>query len=343
YGKTSTKHFLYTLLSSRYLTLMTPGSYNTTMGVCRVVNEQLASEHQVFIVEMAAYGRGEIKEIAGLVHPRIGILTAIGPQHLEWFASIENIMATKYELIEALPPDGVAVFNADDPLCRTLADRTPRLKVLQYGVTSSPERLDLRAEDIQHSAKGLSFALIDASGERISIATRLLGRHNVLNILAAGAVAMELGLSLQEVAAGISGLQPPEHRLQLLNGAAGVTVIDDAYNANPDGAAEALEVLRQFGGRRVLVTPGLVELGILQDHANREFGRRAAAVCDHVVLVGPAQTRPVRAGLDDVAFPSDQVTTVDSLQEAAVVLQRILKPGDTVLFENDLPDIYAES
>ncbi len=343
YGKTSTKHFLQAILAQRYHTLMTPGSYNTLMGVCRVINEQLTADHHVFIVEMAAYGRGEIREIADLVHPRIGILTAIGPQHLEWFGTIENVAATKYELMQSLPPDGAGVFNADDPRCGELADRTAHVKVLRVGI-AAPGPLRVRAEDITHGRGGLTFVLVDDSGTRAPVTTRLLGRHNVLNILAASAAALELGLSLPDVAAGAARLEAPEHRLQLLNGAGGVTVIDDAYNANPEGAAQALDVLRQFTtGRRILVTPGMIELGPLQDEANRTFGRQAAAVCDHVVLVGPAQTRPIRAGLEDAGFARDQVTPVNSLEEAAVVLQRILKPGDVVLFENDLPDQYAES
>ncbi|HEV8352661.1 MAG TPA: UDP-N-acetylmuramoyl-tripeptide--D-alanyl-D-alanine ligase [bacterium] len=343
YGKTSTKHFLQTILSQRYRTLMTPGSYNTYMGVCRVINEQLAAEHEVFIVEMAAYGRGEIREIADLVHPRIGILTAIGPQHLEWFGSIENIEATKYELMQSLPPGGAAVFNADDPRCRALADRTTHVKVLRFGIIA-PGTLRVRAEGIAHSRQGLSFVLVDDSATRVPVATRLLGRHNVPNILAAAAAALELGLSLEDIAAGAARLEAPEHRLQPLEGAGGVTVIDDAYNSNPEGAAEALDVLRQFTtGRKVLVTPGMVELGPLQEEANKTFGRQAAAICDHVILVGPAQTRPIRAGLEEAGFAADRVTSVNTLKEAEGVLQRILKPGDVVLFENDLPDQYAES
>ncbi|HEY3249426.1 MAG TPA: Mur ligase family protein, partial [bacterium] len=210
YGKTSTKHFLQTILSQRYRTLMTPGSYNTYMGVCRVINERLAAEHEVFIVEMAAYGRGEIREIADLVHPRIGILTAIGPQHLEWFGSIENIEATKYELMQSLPPGGAAVFNADDPRCRALADRTTHVKVLRFGITA-PGTLRVRAEGVAHSRQGLSFVLVDDSAARVPVATRLLGRHNVPNILAAAAAALELGLSLEDIAAGAARLEAPEH------------------------------------------------------------------------------------------------------------------------------------
>jgi len=344
YGKTSTKHFLQAMLSSKYRTLMTPGSYNTTMGVCRVINEKLTPAHEVFIAEMGAYGRAEIKEIAGFVRPKVGILTAIGPQHLEWFRTVDNVVATKYELIEALPAGGVALFNADDPHCRELANRTQAAKVLRFGISTPPDMLDLRAEEITHGRDGLSFVLVRRSGERAVVSTKLLGRHNVMNILAAATAALELGVTLDAVAASIGRLEAPAHRLQLVDAAGGVTVIDDAYNANPEGAAQALEVLSQFsGGRRILVTPGMVELGPLQDEANRNFGRQAAAVCDYAILVGPRQTRPIRAGLSDVGFAADRVIGVPTLQGATAALQRILQPGDIVLFENDLPDQYAEA
>lgn len=343
YGKTSTKHFLQAMLATTYRTLMTPGSYNTTMGVCRVINEQLTPAHEVFIVEMGAYGRGEISEIAQFVRPRVGILTAIGPQHLEWFGTVENVAATKYELIEALPAGGIAVFNADDPRCRVLADRTVGATVLRFGISTPPEGLDLRAEEIVHGRSGLSFVLVRRSGERAAVATKVLGRHNVMNILAAAAAALALGVPLDTIAGAIGRLEAPAHRLQLLNGAGGVTVIDDAYNANPEGAAEALDVLSRFaGGRRILITPGMVELGPLQNEANRELGRQAAAACDYVILVGPMQTRPIRSGLADARFAADRIMAVNTLQEATAALQRIVQPGDVVLFENDLPDHYAE-
>lgn len=344
YGKTSTKHFLHAMLSTTYRTLMTPGSYNTTMGVCRVVNEQLTPDHQAVIVEMGAYGRGEIQEIADFVKPRIGILTAIGPQHLEWFGTVENVAATKYELIESLPGGGVAIFNGDDPRCRALADRTSRVQVRRFGITSPVDTLDLRAEEIVHGRGGLSFVLVRREGERAAAATKLLGRHNAMNILAAATTALELGISLDAVVAAIGALKPPDHRLQLLQGAGGVTVIDDAYNANPEGAAQALDVLSQFtDGHRILITPGMVELGPLQDEANRTFGRQAAAVCTYVILVGPAQTKPIRTGLTEAGFAADHILAVNTLDQATIMLQGIVQPGDVVLFENDLPDQYAEA
>jgi UDP-N-acetylmuramoyl-tripeptide--D-alanyl-D-alanine ligase len=344
YGKTSTKYLLHTLLSERYSALKTPQSFNTLMGICRVINTELWPQHKVFIVEMGAYRRGVIRELADFVRPQIGILTAIGPQHLERFKTLENIEAAKYELIASLPRSGVAVFNNDDLRCRKLADRTSGVKVLRYGLDSAQPGLRVWAEGIRHSAQGLSFTLVDNAGHRALTHTVLLGRHNVLNLLGAACVALEMGLSLEDIAQTIPKIQPVPHRLQLLQGAGGVTVIDDSYNSNPLGAAEALETLREFNtGRRVLVTPGMVELGALEAEQNEDFGAKAARVCDYVLLVGPRQTQAILKGLEREQFPRDRVRVVKDLAEATSELRRIVLAGDVVLFENDLPDLYAEA
>lgn len=342
YGKTSTKFFLDVLLKERYEALKTPESFNTLMGVCRVINENLRPEHKVFIVEMGAYRRGDIRALCDFVHPTIGILTAIGPQHLERFRTIENIQATKYELIQALPGSGVAIFNNDDARCRELADKTTGLKVLRYGTDLSKPGLRIWAEQITTSRAGLSFSLATDDGRRAPTQSALLGRHNVLNILGAACAALELGVSLDQIASAIPTIQPAPHRLQLIDGAGGVTVIDDSYNSNPAGVSGALEALGQFtSGRRLLVTPGMVELGGSEDKYNEEFGAGAAKVCDYIVLVGEKQTRPFLKGVERERFPRERVRVVADLGQARAELQKLLKAGDVVLFENDLPDLYA--
>lgn len=343
YGKTSTKYFLHTLLSERFRSLKTPQSFNTMMGICRVINDELQPRHQVFIVEMGAYSRGVIRRLANFVRPQIGILTAIGPQHLERFKTLDNIAAAKYELVESLPPFGVAVLNNDDVRCRQLADRTQDLKVLRYGLDAAQPGLSVWAEDIEHSSQGSSFTLVDRHGHRVPMHTVVLGRHNVLNIIGAACVALEMGVSLDEVARAIPKIEPAPHRLQLLQGAGGVTVIDDSYNSNPLGAAEALATLQAFKtGKRVLVTPGMVELGVVEADQNEQFGIHAARVCDYVLLVGPQQTQAILRGLQRQQFPSERIRVVRNLTEATSELQRIVRTGDVVLFENDLPDLYVE-
>ena len=341
YGKTSTKEFTTTLLASRYQVLRTPESYNTPLGIARVILRQLQPEHDYFVIELGAYRPGEIRRLCQLVQPQIGVLTAIGPQHLERFGTIEAIAATKYELIESLPAHGVAIFNADDPRCRSLAARTDG-RVVRYGLQEPPTQVgDVAAEQVRPLRRGMAFAIRDGGGPVQPVTVGVLGQPNVSNLLAAAAVAQACGLSLAEVAQAAQAIRPVAHRLEPLDGAGGVLVIDDAYNSNPVGAAAALEVLGQLPGRRkVLVTPGMIELGDRHEAEHRALGQQAASVCDTVILVGPRRTAPILGGLMEASFPRQQVLVVATLKEAMARLPTVVGRGDVVLFENDLPDTY---
>jgi UDP-N-acetylmuramoyl-tripeptide--D-alanyl-D-alanine ligase len=342
YGKTSTKEILATLLGARYRVCKTAASVNTPVGIARTVLRDLRPEHQVFVVEMGAYVPGNIRDLARLARPRIGVLTAIGEQHLERFGSVENIARTKYELIEALPADGLAVFNADNPRCRELAARTRHVPVRTYGLETADGAPDVTAVDIRTSTRGTEFTVRAAGHGEARFVSPLLGRHNVANVLGATAVALELGLTLPEIAAAAERLEPVPHRLQLIPGSGGVTVIDDAYNSNPAGARAALAVLAEFPGRKVLVTPGMVELGELEAERHAEFGREAAAVCDWIILVGRKRTADIAAGAQAAGFPAERLFVVSDLKEATAQLGRLVAAGDVVLFENDLPDQYSD-
>jgi UDP-N-acetylmuramoyl-tripeptide--D-alanyl-D-alanine ligase len=342
YGKTSTKEILATILRERYRVCRTAASVNTPVGIARTVLRDLRADDEVFVVEMGAYVRGNIRDLARLARPRIGILTAVGEQHLERFGSVENIAATKYELIEALPPTGLAVFNGDNAYCRALVARTRHVPVRTYGLQYEDSVPDLTATDIETSPQGTTFTLRTQESGDVRCSTALLGRHNVANILAAACVGLELGLSLQEIARGIGKLAPVAHRLQLIEGRGGVTVIDDAYNSNPAGAQAALDVLAEFPGRKVLVTPGMVELGAVADARHTELGRAAAAVCDYVILIGRARTAGIATGALAAGLPAERLVVVPSLKEATARLGRLVAAGDVVLFENDLPDQYAQ-
>lgn len=354
YGKTSTKYILHQILSQKYNTLMTPDSYNTPMGICKVIRGDLTTEHEIFIVEMGAYKRGDIRELCNLASPQIGILTAVGPQHLERFKSIENITKGKYELIESLPADGLAVFNCDNEICAELADKREQTgnPVRRYATEASPvvsvaDTADLIATNVRYTDNGLAFT-VHANTEKFDITdteiqTRLLGKHNVSNILAAMTVAMECGMELEEIREAVANVEPVPHRLQLTAGAAGVTIIDDSFNSNPVGAKAALEALNEIGeGKKVLVTPGMVELGEREYEENRRLGEQAADVCDLVILVGPTRTTPILDGLKAAEYPSQQIIVALNLEEVKQHLATQVQAGDVVLFENDLPDNYKE-
>ena len=342
YGKTSTKVYLAHILSGRFKVLATPKSYNTLMGICIVVNNDLDPDfgYDYFVTEMGAYVRGEIEEICKLVQPEIGILIAIGPQHLERFGSIENIELAKYELIEALPKNGIAAFNADDARVFKASQRPhpdTRLTVSVEGHASAR----IVAENIKHTVDGLRFEVVDRETDsRATFNTRLIGLHNVTNILLATAIARDAGMTLNEIAMRVATLKPEEHRLNQTVLPGGIIVLDDAYNTNPVGAANALQVLSLYENRRILITPGMVELADQQDAENEKLGQLAATACTDIVLVGRKQTEPIRRGVQSTDFDPANLHVFDTIAEAIQWYQGMVRPGDAVLFLNDLSDNY---
>jgi UDP-N-acetylmuramoyl-tripeptide--D-alanyl-D-alanine ligase len=340
YGKTTTKEIIAHILSSRYRVLKTPASYNTLMGVCKVIRGELLPGHDFFVVEMGAYKRKSIARLCDLTRPLISVITTIGVQHLERFGSVEKIKLAKAEIIEALSPEGVAVLNGDNPACREVEWLT-KARIVRFGLGSAKD-LDFWARNVRFSAEGVDFTLHGQGGRFVQIQSKLLGRHSIMNILAATAVVLELGLSLEEVSDRLRTLEPVPHRLQPLKGVGGVTIIDDAYNANPEGAIAALETLAEFKGRKILITPGLVELGERGFEENKKIGIVAAGVCDVVLLVGPQQTLAIQEGLAESGFDHKDLRVFVDSQEAIKHLWKMTRPGDVVLFENDLPDQYDE-
>lgn len=340
YGKTSVKFILGTILQEKFQVLVTPSSFNTPMGVTRIIREKLMPAHQVFVAEMGARHVGDIKELCRLVHPRYGVLTSVGPQHLDTFHTIDRIKSTKYELMDAIPDGGCCFFPDDGGICRELFDKTRKEKRL-CSIHSGADDADVWASDIRVSPAGSSFVLHTMNDE-MTCQTRLLGEHNIQNIILAATVGLHLGMTLRQIARGISKIEPVEHRLQLIP-SAGVTIIDDAFNANPKGAQAALRVLKAFPGRRIIITPGMVELGAGEEQFNHDFGTMMAESVDVAILVGKKHTAPIAAGLKEAGFRAENLFVVSSLEEASAILRRIGRPGDVALFENDLPDNYSEA
>lgn len=338
YGKTSTKFMLETILRERYNVLTTPGSFNTSMGVTRIIRERLLPSHQVFIAEMGARHRGDIRLLCKLVRPKFGILTSVGPQHLETFHTQETIIEEKFDLARAIPKDGAMVFAADGGLVEALFERFDGPKHL-CGLRA--EGAGLMAKDIEVGPWGSRFILTDGK-EEIECETQVLGTHNISNLLLACTMARVLGMDLPMIARGVSKVRPVEHRLELLRRAGGITVIDDAFNANPVGANAALSVLKAFPGRRIIVTPGFVELGEKESAYNRAFGEYMAECVDIAILVGRRRTEPIAQGLLNKGFDSANLRVVSSLSESSAFLATTLQSGDVVLYENDLPDNYQE-
>lgn len=339
YGKTSMKYYLHTLLSASYQVLMTPGNFNTTLGVVRTIREQLRPTHQIFLCEMGARNTGDIQEICDLVHPGYGILTSIGPQHLESFGTLDNIVRTKFELIRSVPQDGMVFLNLDNQWIAGEPYTHGPDHVVTYGL-HQPEA-QFQPKDLITSRTGSSFLLRFPDGTERRLETRLIGSHNVLNIIGAAACAYHLGVGIDQIARQVKLLAPVPHRLELLDTPRGI-IIDDAYNSNPEGAKAALETLHSMEGTRFLVTPGMVELGDQHYELNHAFGQQAAAAADYIVLVGERQTRPIQDGVRSQSFPEHRLIIVSDLSEAMAKVDAI-NTGQSqkiILLENDLPDNY---
>jgi UDP-N-acetylmuramoyl-tripeptide--D-alanyl-D-alanine ligase len=309
----------------------------------RAINEGLERRHDTFIAELGSYRVGDIAELCELVRPRIGILTSLGPAHLERFGSMDAIEQAEGELADALPPDGLFVTRADDERCARVARERARCEVVLFAPAPHPEA-DLWAEDIEISAGGTEFTIRwrDDATEPVRVRTRLLGEPNVANLLAAAAVARHQGVSGPQLARALKRVVAPKHRLEpIVNAAAGIVVIDDSYNSNPIGAAAALEVLRRHeADRRILVTPGIVELGDQEAAENRALGERAAAVVDLCVLTGPL-AGDISAGLTAAGFDADRIIVTPDGPAAHAAVANLARRGDVILFENDLPDVYG--
>lgn len=336
YGKTSVKFYLQTLLKDSFNVLVTPESYNTPMGVVKTIRESLKSTHEIFVCEMGARHVGDIKEICDIVHPEHGIITSIGPQHLETFFNMDNIKNTKFELADALPSDGMLFLNGDNEYIR---EKAAGYENITYYCTDA-EVSGYKAGNIKVSQMGTDFTVTAPDGSSESFQMRLIGAHNVINVVGAIAVANRLGVKLSDLKVPVRRLSSVEHRMQLREHGL-VTIIDDAYNSNPVGSKAAVETLKMFDGIRILVTPGMVELGDKEEEYNYKFGTYAADCCDHILLVGKKRTKPIYDGVLSKGFPEDKLKAFDKLEEALAFAYEIKGQGHKyILLENDLPDNY---
>ena len=331
FGKTSVKNCLATILSERFRVLATPESFNTPLGIARTVDTADLSQADVFIAEMGARRTGDIARLCELVCPDHCILTGICDQHLQTFGSMDAIVAAKSEIFAGTKAGGYAVVGMDEYTAQIeVPDTLQRVSVGEHG--------ECAAADVRSTAEGVRFKLL-LGIRQIEVGSKLLGAHSAQNIALAAALAYKLGMTKEEIAAGIEKIDHVPHRLQPMD-AGGVTVLDDAYNANVRGAAEAVETLRLFGGKRFVVTPGIVELGVLEEQENAVLGAKLVGL-DRIILVGATLVLAVKNGYLAAGGAAENLTVVPTLEKAQAILAAKLRSGDAVLFLNDLPDLYA--
>lgn len=340
FGKTSTKYILNEILSQKYSICMSPNSFNTPMGLTKVVNKYLNDTHEILIAEMGAKDVGEIKFLCNIIKPNHSILTSVGNQHLATFGSIENITKTKYELVQSLDKNAIAIFNGDNKIVKELCNKT-NLVNKEY-VKINDKKAFVTASNLKVTSSGSSFDLIIKGKESVECKTKLLGEHNIENILMAVALSYKLGVALPQIVKALKGLNAIPHRLELIKASNGVTILDDSFNASVEGSNSALKVLSMFkSGKKVVMTPGLVELGDEDRKENYEFAKRIAKVADKVIVVNRAYNEPLVAGLIDSGFKKENIYEAERLSDAKLLFPKLLKKGDTLLIENDLPDNYT--
>ncbi len=322
-GKSSTKELIASVLQRRFRVLRNQGNLNNEIGLPLTLLQMNAS-HERAVVEMGMYGLGEIRDLCRIAQPFMGVVTNVGPSHLERLGTIERIAAAKSELVEALPAGGVAILNRDDPRVRAMQAQS-KARVFFYGL--DPQS-DLWADRLEsHGLEGISFQMHDGA-DTFAVDVPLPGRHSVYTALAAASVGICEGLSWNEILAGVTDSSA---RLRLLAVPAenGTTILDDTYNASPDSTVAALNLLAELDGRPVAVLGDMLELGSLQEQGHRSVGKRAAEVAQVLIAVGSRGkwigAAAVESGLTDGTY------FAENNAEAIAILRKVTRPGDVIL------------
>ncbi len=314
YGKTTMKEAVSTIVSQKLNVVKTPENINTPLGISELILKKVNEKTEVLVVEMGEYSQGDIKEICSLVKPQIGIITGINEAHLERMGSIGNTVAAIFEIADDMDKDGLLVLNDD---CKLIHDN--------YQKHISHQQIVL------YSSEGDSY-----------LKSGLLGHYAKGVLKAAEAVAQKLGLSNGQIETGASLIKPLPHRMEPIEGARGVLVIDDSYNGNPDGVKEAIYLLSTYKDRRkVYITPGLVETGSRVAEIHREIGKELSTVADSVILIENSVTPFIAEGLGAAGFNKENIKWYKSSEAAHADMAHIVQPDDVVLFQNDWPDNYV--
>lgn len=328
FGKTSTKEFLYAILSKKYNCLKTEGNINTKIGIARFVLKNLKPEHQIFICEMGAYRKGEIKNICQMVKPKIGVITGINQQHLDLFGSQENIVKAKFELIDALLDAGTAIFNWDNDIVRS------KVKVLRQNhkaiFCSTKEKIGIWSEDVVTGKDEISFKVFSKTDKPCELKLSLLGGQNVINVLMAVACAKELGASMREIRSGAQTIRPEQGGMKLHRSKNGFYIIDSSYSANPDGVMAALEYLKIWPKKKILVMPSLIELGAASSEIHKNIGQAINQVCDLAIIT-------TKEHFADIADNKGKVFLIENAVDIAHKIKQFASEGDVVLLEGRVP------
>jgi len=338
YGKSSTKEFLYALLSSKYKVLKTTGNINTEIGVAKTVIDQLGADHQIFIVEMGAYKKGEIKLLCDIVKPKMGIVTGVNEQHFALFETFENLLSAEGggELAESLSKKGVLFVNGDNKYCLDLYKKFTGNKKI-YSLNNKIVNPNIWAEDIEVSENNVSFIVLTKDKEMAHVQANVLGKHSVQNLLGAILIAKELGMSLEEISEACRNIVPQLGGMVLKNGKNGIKIIDSSYSANPNGVLADLDYLSIFKNKKIIVMPCLIELGEKSSEIHEKIGKKIGQVCDLAIITTEDKFKEIETGFKMTGKGEGKILLCDNSKDIYSVSAPFCKPGDAVLLEGRVP------
>ncbi|MDP2926783.1 MAG: UDP-N-acetylmuramoyl-tripeptide--D-alanyl-D-alanine ligase [bacterium] len=338
YGKTSTKEFLTTILSQKLNVLSTKEHQNSEIGISRCILDELNEKNQVFIVEMGAYGLGWIKLLTDIVRPQIGIVTGINQQHLALFGTMKNLISAEggQELIESLPRNGVIILNGNSQLIMSNF-RFLALDLKSQIFCSTKEKMDIWAEDIKTEKNRLSFRIVSKDGQAANFKVNLVGRQDVENILLAVAGAKEMGFTFEEIARAAEKIKPEQGALKLLKGSGGVDLIDSTYSANINGVIAALDHLKLWSGKKIIIMPCLIELGSVSTEAHRQIGKKMAETCDLAIITTKDKFDEIKEEAVKLGMNPNNILFLENPLEIWEKIKGFCLPENVILLEGRLP------
>lgn len=346
YGKTSTKEFLAEILSEKFKVLKTEEHQNSEVGISQCILKDLKKEHQIFICEMGAYNKGGIKLLCDIAKPKIGILTGINEQHMATFGSQENIIKTKYELIESLPEDGLAIFNGDNKYCFQLYQKTKIKKKIPYTTNSTAVEntvsKDIWAEGIKVEKEFLPFKVFSKDGDWANFKVNLLGAQNIENLLMVICCAKELGMPLSEISKTCQKIKPEQGATGLIKGKNGLNIIDSTYSANPNGVMAHLDYLKIWLGKKIIVMPCLIELGKSSKEVHKRIGQKIGKVCDLAIITTKDRFEEIKGGAMKSGMPEENILFLENPKEIFERIKTFCEPGDVILLESRVPKEVIE-
>jgi UDP-N-acetylmuramoyl-tripeptide--D-alanyl-D-alanine ligase len=338
YGKTSTKEFLATILSRKFKILKTKEHQNSEIGVANCILEDLKPSHQIFIAEVGAYNKGKVKEVCSMIKPKIGIVTGVNEQHLALFGSLNNLLSAEGggELVEALPNDGTLVVNGDNKYCLALYKKTAKPKKI-YSLSNKVIGADIWSDSVEVSRDSISFMAINKSGEMMHFGVKVLGKQNVQNLLGAILVAKELGMNFGEIAEACQSIQQKDAGMTLKTGKHGLDIIDSSYSSNSDGVFADLAYLSVFKGKKVIIMPCLIELGVKSAEIHEKIGKKIAEVCDLAIITSKDKFEEIKKGAIEAGMEEKNIVFSDNPQNIYSMATLFCKSEDAILLEGRVP------